>query len=82
MAVTSELTVLHRAVDELRGVVVSVRGRYGDVPAVKPLLEDLLPPAPEVTPGEMQVIDDSPPDPARWTDADDEGVGGYHGGSR
>ena len=95
MAVTSELTVLHRAIDELRGVVVSVRGRYGDIPAVKRLLgdvdrilldaselDDVLPPAPEVTPGEVQVIDDSPPDPSLWTDADDEGVGGYHGGSR
>jgi hypothetical protein len=30
----------------------------------------------------MQIIDDTPFDPSLWSDADDEGLGGYHGGSR
>jgi hypothetical protein len=95
MAVTSELTVLHRAIDELSVVVGTVRGRYGDIPAVRRLLGDVdrilldaseldgvtpLPPPPGQV--EMHVIDDRPLDPSLWTDADDEGVGGYHGGSR
>ncbi|MGH8961103.1 MAG: hypothetical protein ACRDWT_07825 [Jatrophihabitantaceae bacterium] len=95
MAVTSELTVLHRAIDELSAVVGSVRGRYGDIPAVKRLLGDvdrilldaseldaMAPPPPPPGQVEMHVIDDKPLDPSLWSDADDEGLGGYHGGSR
>lgn len=91
MPVTSELTILHRAIDELRTVVGSVRNRYGDIPAVKRLLGDVdrilidaseldQVPAPAETahPDEIQLIDDTPPDPSMWKDADDEGVGGYH----
>lgn len=93
MAVTSELTVLHRTIDELHAVVDSVRGRYGDIPAVQRLLGDvdrilldaseldgLAPPPPPPGQVEMHVIDDTPLDPSLWTDADDEGLGGYHGG--
>jgi hypothetical protein len=95
MAVTSELTVLHQAIDELNAVVGSVRGRYGDIPAVRRLLGDvdrilldtseldgMTPPPPPPCQVEMQVIDDKPLDPSLWSDADDEGVGGYHGGRR
>jgi hypothetical protein len=93
MAVTSELNVLHRAVDELRSVVGDVRSRYGDIPAVKRLLGDLerldldaaelddVPPPAEPAPHAVQMIDDTPLDPSLWADADDEGVGGYHGTS-
>jgi hypothetical protein len=93
MPATSELTVLHRALDELRSVVDSVRGRYGDTPAVRRLLGDverILLDASELdtaTPverptaqPEVQVIDDRPFDPSMWIDADDEGLGGYHRG--
>ena len=41
MAVTVELTTLHRTVAELRGIVDTVRSRYGDIPAVKRLVGDL-----------------------------------------
>jgi hypothetical protein len=41
MAVTSELTVLHQTVDELRTVIGSVRSRYGDIPAVQRLAGDV-----------------------------------------
>jgi hypothetical protein len=93
MAVTSELNVLRRAVDELRSVVGDVRSRYGDIPAVKRLLGDLdrldldaaelddVPPPAEPSPPAVQMIDDTPLDPSLWADADDEGVGGYHGTS-
>ena len=74
MAVASELTVLHRAIDELNVVVGSVRGRYGDIPAVRRLLGDvdrilidaseldaMAPPPPPPGQVEIQMIDDTPP---------------------
>jgi hypothetical protein len=93
MAVTTELTTLHRTVDELRDAVASVRHRYGDIPAVRRLLGDLdrinldaseldeltpLPAASTVEAGDVLMLDDSPMDPRLWDGADDEGVGGYH----
>jgi hypothetical protein len=94
MAVTSELAGLRRAIDELRSVVASVRNRYGDIPAVRRLvgdverieldaseLSELAPPAGPAQEAEVHVLDDTPLDPSLWADADDEGVGGYHGGS-
>jgi hypothetical protein len=93
MAVTTELTTLHRTVDELRDAVASVRDRYGDIPAVRRLLGDLdrinldaseldeltpLPAASTVEAGDVLMLDDSPMDPRLWDGADDEGVGGYH----
>jgi hypothetical protein len=89
MPVTSELSVLHQTVDELRSIISSVRSRYGDIPAVKRLLGDIdrldldaseldeiVPPAQQDQP--VQLIDDRPADPSLWVDADDEGLGGYH----
>jgi hypothetical protein len=94
MSGTAELTSLHRTVEELRSIVNSVRSRYGDIPAVKRLIGDVeridldaaeldsvLPPPTPVA-GDMQLIDDSPLDPALWADADDEGLGGYRDARR
>ncbi|HJQ43431.1 MAG TPA: hypothetical protein VJ831_10125 [Jatrophihabitantaceae bacterium] len=94
MAVTPELTALHRTIDELRAVVGSVRSRYGDIPAVQRLigdvdrmdldaadLDELPAPAEAAGTGDVQILDDTPPDPSLWADADDEGVGGYHRGA-
>ena len=93
MAVTTELTTLHRTVDELREIVRSVRDRYGDIPAVKRLLGDIeridldaselddltpLAAAPIPEAGQMLYLDDTPHDPSIWAGADDEGLGGYH----
>jgi hypothetical protein len=93
MAVTTELTTLHRTVDELRGAVASIRRRYGDIPAVRRLLGDIeridldaselddltpLPAASNPEASEILMLDDTPIDPALWAGADDEGVGGYH----
>jgi hypothetical protein len=94
MAATSELTALHRTIEELTNAMSSVRTRYGDVPAVKRLLGDVerilldvadlddLTPPPPASVTELQPIDDTPLDPSLWADADDEGLGGYHGGRR
>jgi len=99
MPVTVELRTLHRAVEELRTVVHSLHGKYGDLPAVQRLRNDLerleldvsdvgllasMPTNPDVGPPlQMQTVSDEPYDPAMWADdADDEGLGGYHGGIR
>lgn len=94
MPVTSELSALHRTVDDLRGAVAGLQQRYGDIPAVRRLvgdvdrlaldvadLDDLPEPANQPPPA-MEVIDDRPLDPGLWADADDEGLGGYHGSRR
>ncbi|MDQ1732422.1 MAG: hypothetical protein QOK10_2581, partial [Pseudonocardiales bacterium] len=41
MTVTTELSHLHRTVDELRSIIGSVRNRYGDIPAVRRLVGDV-----------------------------------------
>jgi hypothetical protein len=93
MAVNTELTTLHRTVEELRDIVASVRERYGDIPAVRRLLGDIeridldaselddltpLPAASTAEASDVLMLDDKPLDPALWKGADDEGVGGYH----
>ena len=97
MAVTTELTTLHRTVNELRSVMADVRSRYGDIPAVRRLLGDIdrldldlseldtmaPPPAAEQSaPGAVHVIDDTALDPSLWADADDEGLGGLRDNSQ
>ena len=98
MAVTTELTTLHRTIDELRSIMADVRSRYGDIPAVRRLLGDIdridldvseldtmvPPPATQASSAAnaMHVIDDTPIDPSLWADADDEGLGGYRDSSQ
>lgn len=99
MPVSVELKTLNHAVDDLRSAVGSLRGKYGDVPAVARLRNDLerleldisdverLPAAAERANGkpgqEMLSLTDEPYDPSMWADdADDEGLGGYHGTAR
>jgi hypothetical protein len=89
MAETAELMSLRRAIDDVRRCVVVLRDCHGDIPSVRRLVGDVerldldaadldLPPlqaGPEVVP-----LGSEPVDPTIWMDADDEGVGGYHGG--
>jgi hypothetical protein len=94
MAVNTELTTLHRTVDELRSVMAEVHSRYGDIPAVRRLLGDIdrldldlseldtMAPPPAPSAGDVHMIDDKPLDPALWADADDEGLGGHRSASR
>jgi hypothetical protein len=94
---TVEERRLHRVVEELRSVVASLQGRHGDVPAVRRLKNDLErleldvhdvgalgTSGPLASPAmELSPLTDEPYDPAMWAeDADDEGLGGYHGASR
>ena len=94
MAVTAELTILHRTLEELKRCVGDLRSRYGDIPQVRRIIGDVdrinldaseldevpAPDLPSAT-SQIQLVDDTPHDPSLWADADDEGVGGYHGTS-
>ena len=96
MPVSVELRTLKHAIADLRTAVTSLHGKYGEVPAVARLRNDLdrlildvndvdtLPAAPPTTgPGEVHQLTDEPYDASMWAeDADDEGLGGYHGSSR
>ena len=89
MSETAELMSLRRAISDVRSCVELLRDRHSDVPSVQRLVGDVerldldaadldLPPqlaVPEVVP-----LSSEPIDPSIWADADDEGVGGYHGG--
>jgi hypothetical protein len=95
--VSAELKTLNRAIEDVRTAVTSLRGKYGDIPVVARLRNDLerlmldvsdvdsMPPSPARGPGGSalgELMTDEPYDPSLWTDADDEGVGGYHGRPR
>jgi hypothetical protein len=91
MAEPAELISLRRAINDVRSCVAVLRDRHGDVRSVQRLVGDVerldldaadldLPPrlaVPEVVP-----LGSEPIDPSIWADADDEGVGGYHGWDR
>ena len=94
---TVEERRLHRVVEQLRSAVASLHSRYGDVPTVRRLKNDLErleldvhdvgalgASAPLAVPAmELSPLTDEPYDPALWAeDADDEGLGGYHGAIR
>ncbi len=97
MADATQMTAVNRAIEELRARVVDARTAYGEIPAVRRLVNDVerlsidaseldlgsnaSPPATAFAPAAKIGIDDTPPDPAMWRDADDEGVGGFHGTS-
>ena len=88
---------LHRVVSELRSAVTSLHSKYGDLTVVRRLKNDLerlemdvhdvgslpdsgTPVAPAVM---LSPLTDEPYDPALWAeDADDEGLGGFHGASK
>jgi len=87
----TQLKAVNRAIEELRVRVGEARLAYGEIPAVQRLVNDVerlridarelgAIPAADVGSNEPKIsIDDSPLDPSMWGDADDEGVGGYHG---
>ena len=89
MPETAELMSLRRAIGEVRSCVAVLRDRHGDVLSVRRLVGDVerldldaadldLPPLRAVP--ELVQLGSEPVDPSIWVDADDEGVGGYHGG--
>ncbi|HVK20682.1 MAG TPA: hypothetical protein VM677_04925 [Actinokineospora sp.] len=89
---STEISELQRTIGQLRQCVAALRGRYGDIPAVRRLVNDIerldidssefsgTPSTPvprNSVEAEVVVIPDTPYDPALWQGADDEGVGGY-----
>jgi hypothetical protein len=97
MPVSVELRALHRAIDDLRTAVTSLQGKFGEVPTVARLRNDLerlildvgdvsaLPPeaSGEQPAAVITQLTDEPYDASMWADdADDEGLGGYHGTAR
>jgi hypothetical protein len=92
---TTEFATLRRSIEQLRQSVAVVRSAFGDAPEVRRLVNDLerleidaaellsAEPVRQVsTPGrvpEHVVVPDTPLDETMFSDADDEGLGGYHG---
>jgi len=92
---TSEYATLRRSIEQLRQSVAGVRDAFGDAPEVRRLMNDLErleidagelasahPLGQKGAPGHVPdhvVVPDTPLDEAMWRDADDEGIGGYHG---
>jgi hypothetical protein len=95
MADATQMRAVNRAIEELRARIVDARTAYGEIPAVRRLVNDVerlsiaaseldlasdIAPPPAASFAATKIgIDDTPPDPAMWRDADDEGVGGFHG---
>ena len=92
---TTEFATLRRSIEQLRQSVSGVRSAFGEGPEVRRLVNDLerleidaaefasaellrAPVAPGRVP-EHVVVPDTPLDEAMFSDADDEGLGGYHG---
>ncbi|MEU4361087.1 hypothetical protein [Promicromonospora sp. NPDC023987] len=90
---TTEFAMLRRSIEQLRQSVSGVRIAFGDGPEVRRLMNDLerleidatelasaepLRPTNSRVP-EHVVVPDTPLDEAMFSDADDEGLGGYHG---
>ncbi|MCA5892320.1 hypothetical protein LEP48_03010 [Isoptericola sp. NEAU-Y5] len=92
---TTELATLQHSIERLRQSLAEVRRALGDAPEVRRLTNDLerleidagdlasVPPASHqggLDLPEHIVVPDTPLDESMWKDdADDEGVGGYHG---
>jgi hypothetical protein len=90
---TTEFATLRRSIEQLRQSVSGVRSAFGDGPEVRRLMNDLerleidatelASAAPLRQPNsrvpEHVVVPDTPLDESMFSDADDEGLGGYHG---
>lgn len=92
---TTEFATLRRSIEQLRQSVSVVRNAFGDAPEVRRLVNDLerleidaaelasAEPLRHVSTGsrvpEHVVVPDTPLDATMFSDADDEGLGGYHG---
>lgn len=91
---TTEISTLRRSIEQLRSSVAGVRNAFGDAPEVRRLINDLerieidagalatARPVPMTASGHLEhvVVPDTPLDASLWgDDADDEGIGGYHG---
>lgn len=92
---TTEFATLRQSIEQLRRSVAGVREAFGDAPEVRRLVNDLerleidagelasverarRPSVPGQVPDHI-VVPDTPLDETMFSDADDEGLGGYHG---
>lgn len=92
---TTEFATLRQSIEQLRRSVAGVREAFGDAPEVRRLVNDLerleidagelasverarRPSVPDQVPDHI-VVPDTPLDETMFSDADDEGLGGYHG---
>ncbi|SOD73226.1 hypothetical protein SAMN05892883_2517 [Jatrophihabitans sp. GAS493] len=90
----TQLRAVNRAIEELQARVGDAQSAYGNIPPISRLVNDIerlridagdlvgVPtrtPEPALTPIQ---IDNTPVDALMWRDADDEGIGGYHGTKR
>jgi hypothetical protein len=90
---TTEFATLRRSIEQLRQSVSGVRSALGDGPEVRRLMNDLERLEIDATElasaeplrqtnsrvPEHVVVPDTPLDESMFSDADDEGLGGYHG---
>ena len=92
---TTEFATLRRSIEQLRQSVTGVRDAFGDCAEVRRLVNDLerleidatelasTEPLPRASVSgrvpEHVVVPDTPLDETMFSDADDEGLGGYHG---
>ncbi len=88
---TTEFATLRRSIEQLRQSVTRVRDAFGDGPEVRRLVNDLerleidatelasTEPVRQTSVLEHVVVPDTPLDETMFSDADDEGLGGYHG---
>lgn len=88
---TTEFTTLRHSIEQLRASVSGVRGAFGDAPEVRRLMNDLerleidaaelaeVEPVSRAGVPDHVVVPDTPLDETMFTDADDEGLDGYHG---
>lgn len=95
---THGVSRLHEVIGQLRQCVGSLRSEYGDSTGVRRVandverlhidVEDLTGQRHRASrreaamAGDRILVSDVPYDPDLWRDADDEGVGGYHGSAR
>jgi hypothetical protein len=75
-ATFGDIPAVQRLVNDIERLRIDAR-ELGDVASVVPPQQAPRPPTgPKIT------IDNTPVDPAMWADADDEGIGGFHGTAR
>jgi len=75
-ATFGDIPAIQRLVNDIERLRIDARD-LGDVAGTVPPPQAPRPPA-----GPKIAIDNAPVDPAMWADADDEGIGGFHGIAR
>jgi hypothetical protein len=91
---STDLNEMHNLIDGLQRCVTSLQSQYGDVPAMRRMVDDAERILVDVDDGEIDVergaahrygagekiaVPDTQYDIEFWRDVDDEGLGGHHG---